>query len=209
MAAPGAEDSKRRYTRGQDLIISAPQISRHPLNPSLSLTAGPTHDASGSGAAQHFPSACLGLNFKPGAFFFLFLFLRPQVMNLNFKRHMARSKIAREECASQAQSQASHSLFLPLQRPFTSCLFSDPATADTWWGRNQYWLSRAHLLRAASGSSHFLGVGNPLFRARGRCGGQPAEVPQAQLGHSESQSKRSQRLHKSPPMPVSRPLRRC
>ena len=69
------------------------------------------------------------------------------VMNPEFKQHMVRSKIARVECVPQIQSMAFHSLFFPLQRGFTSCLFSDTVLADMWSEENQYQHSGMYFLK--------------------------------------------------------------
>lgn len=74
-------------------------------------------------------------------------------MNLEFKQHMARSKIARAECVPQIQSTAFHSLFFPLQRGFTSCLFSDTVLADMWSEENQYQHSGMYFLKRFIGGS--------------------------------------------------------
>lgn len=106
-------------------------------------------------AAQNLPSDhfdlnstfhCLRLKFGAWAF-------TAAVMNLEFKQHMARSKIARAECVPQMQSMAFHSLFFPLQTSFTSCLFSDTVLADMWSEENQYQHSGMYFLKRFIGGS--------------------------------------------------------
>lgn len=106
-------------------------------------------------AAQNLPSDRFDLNstfhrlrLKFGAWAFT-----AAVMNLEFKQHMARSKIARAECVPQIQSMAFHSLFFPLQRGFTSCLFSDTVLADMWSEKNQYQHSGMYFLKRFIGGS--------------------------------------------------------
>lgn len=106
-------------------------------------------------AAQNLPSDRFDLNstFHRLRLKFSAWAFTAAVMNLEFKQHMVRSKIARAECVPQIQSMAFHSLFFPLQRGFTSCLFSDTVLADMWSEENQYQHSGMYFLKRFIGGS--------------------------------------------------------